>query len=83
MASFEEARNEILSWVSGTLKIPPEQVDLNKPLTTIGLDSLDAVHMISTIETLIGEEVPEEFVRRVTCLNDMFELLRQKLQVGA
>jgi acyl carrier protein len=65
MVSFEQARAEILGWVSGTLKVPPEQIDLDKPLDTIGLDSLDAVHMIATIETLIGEEVPEEFVRQV------------------
>ena len=82
MVSFEEAKNEILSWVSGTLKVPAEQIDLNQPLTAIGLDSLDAVHMISTIETLIREEVPEEFIRRVTCLNDMFEIMRQKLPAG-
>jgi len=83
VVSFESARAEILAWVSGTLKVPPEQIDLDKPLDTIGLDSLDAVHMIATIETLIGEEVPEEFVRQVQCLNDMFALLRRKLPAAA
>jgi acyl carrier protein len=83
MVSFEDARAEILGWVSGTLKVPAEQIDLDKPLDTIGLDSLDAVHMISTIETLIGEEVPEEFVRQVKCLNDMFGLLRNKLPAAS
>jgi acyl carrier protein len=83
MVSFEDAKNEILNWVSGTLKVPADQIDVHKPLEALGLDSLDAVHMISTIEIQIGEEVPEEFVRRVTCLNDMFEMMRQKLSAAS
>ena len=52
---------------------------MSKPLTEIGLDSLDAVHMISTIESIIKQELPEDIMQQVTSLNDMFEMMRKKL----
>lgn len=79
MINFEAARTEILDWVAETLEIPVEQIDLNKPLTEIGLDSLDAVHMLATIESIIKQELPEDVIQRVTCLNDIFEMMRQKV----
>ena len=79
MIAFETARNDILKWVAETVSIPVEQVDLNKPLAEIGLDSLDAVHMLATIESIIRQDLPEDVIQRVTCLNDIFDMMRQKL----
>jgi acyl carrier protein len=79
MSVFEAAKSEILSWVAGALEIPVEQIDPDKPFAELGLDSLDAVHMISTIEQIIKQELPEDVIQQVTCLNDMFEMMRQKL----
>lgn len=79
MKGFESIRQEILEWLSETIQIPVDQIDLNKPLTDIGLDSLDAVHMIATIESTIGQELPEDIIQRVGCLNDIFEMMRQKI----
>jgi len=61
------------------LKVPASQIDLTKPLNQVGLDSLDAVHMIATIESIIRQELPEDVIRRVTCLNDIFALMRSKM----
>lgn len=79
MKGFESIRQEILEWLSETIQVPVDQIDLNKPLTDIGLDSLDAVHMIATIESTIGQELPEDIIQRVSCLNDIFEMMRQKI----
>ncbi len=79
MREFESIRQEILEWLSETIQVPVDQIDLNKPLTDIGLDSLDAVHMIATIESTIGQELPEDIIQRVGCLNDIFEMMRQKI----
>ena len=54
-------------------------VSLAKPLAEIGLDSLDAVHMIATIASIIQKELPEDVIQRVTCLNDIFEMMRQRV----
>ena len=79
MKGFDAARTEILEWLSETIQSPVDQVDLTKPLTEIGLDSLDAVHMIATIESIIGQELPEDIIQRVSCLNDIFDMMREKM----
>lgn len=79
MKGFEAARTEILEWVAEAIQIPLEQIDLTKPLAEVGIDSLDAVHMIATIESIIRQELPEDIIQRVRCLNDIFELMRDRM----
>ena len=79
MKGFESAKCEILDWLSETIQVPVDQIDLDKPLSEVGLDSLDAVHMVATIESIIGQELPEDIIQRVQCLNDMFEMMREKM----
>lgn len=79
MIEYQAARMQILEWLAETLRIPVEQIDLNKPLVEIGLDSLDAVHMLATIESIIGKELPEDVIQRVGCLDDIFEMMRSRM----
>ena len=79
MSGFDAARNEILEWVAETVGTPLEELDLTKPLSELGLDSLDSVHMIATIESVIRMELPEDVIQRVGCLNDMLEMMRDKM----
>ena len=79
MKGYEAARIEILEWVSDAIQTPVEQIDLSKPLAEIGIDSLDAVHMISTIESIIRQELPEDIIQRVRCLSDIFDMMREKM----
>ncbi|MCH7885611.1 MAG: acyl carrier protein [Planctomycetes bacterium] len=79
MSGFDAARNEILEWLAETIQIPIDELDLEKPLSEIGLDSLDAVHMIATIESIIRKELPEDIIKRITCLNDIFEMMRDRM----
>ena len=79
MSGYDSARREILDWLSATIHVPADQIDLTKPLNEIGLDSLDAVHMIATMESIIRQELPEDVIRRVSCLNDIFTMMRDKM----
>ena len=79
MTDLQAARSEILGWVSETIQVPVEEIDLTKPLADIGIDSLDAVHMLATIESIIGQELPEDVVQRVGCLNDIFEMMAERV----
>ncbi len=79
MSGFESAKREILEWLSETIQVPMDQIDLTKPLTDIGLDSLDAVHMVATIESIIAQELPEDIIQRIGCLNDIFDMMREKM----
>jgi acyl carrier protein len=76
---YESARLEILQWLSETVRVPVDEIAMDKPLTEIGLDSLDAVHMIATIEAVIRQELPEDIIQRVRCLNDIFDMMRDKM----
>ncbi len=79
MIGFDAARAEILDWVSEAIGVAADEIDLTKPLAEVGLDSLDAVHMIATIESIIRQELPEDVIRRVSCLNDIFEMMRERM----
>ncbi|MFH0982488.1 MAG: acyl carrier protein [Planctomycetota bacterium] len=79
MINFEAARGEILEWVSEAIRVPVEKLELDKPLAEVGIDSLDAVHMISTIESIIRQELPENVMQRVKTLNDIFEMMRKRV----
>lgn len=79
MVNFESARDEILDWVAGAIGVSVEDVDVNKPFAELGLDSLDAVHLIATIESVIRQELPEDVIQRVGSLNDILEMMRQRI----
>ena len=79
MVDLQAAKTEILEWLAQTLRVPVEEIELDKPLSEIGLGSLDAVHMIATIESIIRQDLPEDVIQQVTCLNDMFEMMRERV----
>ena len=79
MTDYESARQQILEWMSETLQVSVDQIPLDKPFADIGLDSLDAVHMIATIESIIRQELPEDIMQRANCLNAIFEMMKQRM----
>ena len=76
MVDYESAKCEILAWVAEAIGVGPEQVDTAAPLSELGIDSLDAVHLVATIESIIQKELPEDVIQRVTCLNDIFAMMK-------
>ena len=78
MIDYEAAKIQILAEIAESMQTTPEQIDTTQSFADIGLDSLDAVHMLATIESILGTELPEDYIQRVTCLNDIFEMMRLK-----
>ena len=35
--------------------------------------------MVATIESIIAQELPEDVIQRVTCLNDIFDMMRDRM----
>jgi acyl-CoA synthetase (AMP-forming)/AMP-acid ligase II/alkylation response protein AidB-like acyl-CoA dehydrogenase/acyl carrier protein len=54
-----EVESWLVDWVSRTLGVPVENIDVDEPLTTYGVDSLAVVEATSDIEARFGLEVPE------------------------
>ncbi len=79
MNGYETAKEEILEWVSQAIQVPVAEIDLDKPLAELGIDSLDAVHLIATIESIIRKELPEDIIQRVRCLNDILDMMRKRI----
>lgn len=79
MSGFDAAKREILEWVAEAIETPVDEIDLARPLSELGIDSLDAVHLIATIESIIRKELPEDVIQRVQCLNDILEMMRERM----
>lgn len=47
----EQLQQWILAWIAQRLKQPLNQQDANTPFTTLGLDSVDAIQLMGTIES--------------------------------
>ena len=82
MVDLEAAKAEILAWVSEAIMVDVDQIDLTKPLPEVGLDSLDSVHLIATIESIIQQDLPEDVIKRVGCLNDILEMMSKRVDVS-
>lgn len=76
---YESAKTRILETVAAGLRTTPDRIDARRSFTDIGLDSLDAIHLLATIESIIGRELPEDYIKRATCLNDVFEMIRTQI----
>jgi len=79
MIDFTTAHQQILEELAELIETSPDQLDERLPFSEIGIDSLDAVHLVATIESIIGQELPEDVMQRVTCLNDIFEMMRVRI----
>jgi len=79
MVDFEAARAELLDWVAEAINTPVGEVDTSIALNELGIDSLDAVHLIATIESILQQELPEDVIQRVKCLDDIFEMMQQRI----
>lgn len=79
MIDLETAKNQILEEIAESLQTTPDQIDVTQSFADLGLDSLDAVHMLATIESIISQELPEDYIQRVGCLNDIFEMMQKRI----
>jgi len=52
-------QHQVLQVLSGLLKQPAHQIDLDLPITAYGIDSVDAFTAIVDIEEAVGIELPD------------------------
>ncbi len=52
----------LLPWASTTLKLDRERLDRDTVFMELGLDSVDAVFMISELEAMLGVRLPTSVV---------------------
>jgi phthiocerol/phenolphthiocerol synthesis type-I polyketide synthase C len=85
--SAEEAivlvRTVLTEQVGSIMRIAPEKLDLNRPLTELGMDSLMAVELRHAIETTLGVELPVMEMSGGGSLQSVAEKLLARLSVDA
>ena len=75
----EEAKTAIIAWLETTTGVPIDELSTDRSFAEIGLDSLDAVHMVAMVESLLGKELPGDVLQRVACLDDLFEIMARRV----
>ncbi|UCE62116.1 MAG: acyl carrier protein [Phycisphaerales bacterium] len=75
----EQGRQEVLEWVADATQVPVDELDLEKQLVEIGLDSLEVVHLIATIEAIMGQELQEDMILQASCLRDILDLMDRRV----
>lgn len=67
----EQIQSWLISWMSNELKIPAESIDITKPVTSYGLDSMKAVILARDAEDHFGIEWPLEMFLEVTTVQQL------------
>ncbi len=73
-ADIEE---KLLTIIRNEKTLPPGQLDPDRPLSEVGVDSLDALNILFAIEETFGISVPDDQARKIRTLNDMVRTVEQ------
>lgn len=84
--SDSEARRMVADLVAGEvariLRLPPRDVDLDRPLSELGMDSLMALELRMCLEGKFGIELPLVAITAVNNLRDLGGRILQSIQSG-
>jgi phthiocerol/phenolphthiocerol synthesis type-I polyketide synthase C len=84
--SETEARRLVADLVAGEvariLRLPPKDVDLDRPLSELGMDSLMALELRMCLEGKFGIELPLVAITAVNNLRDLGGRILQSIQSG-
>ncbi len=75
MIDADKAKKEVLDWIAEAVQSQPEQIDQDKPLPEVGLDSSDAVHLVCTVEAVLQTELPEDVMEQVGTVRDILAMI--------
>ncbi len=78
-AARELLARRLLDRVAAVMAKSPEEVDLDAPLTDLGLDSLMAMRAKGTVENDLGIELPTKVLLQGGCLADLEEIIAAEL----
>lgn len=77
MTNIEDDLNVTKSLIVERMGIPPEEVVLSASLRDdLGLDSLDALELVSAMEEELGVTVPEEEIGQLATVSDIVSYLK-------
>ena len=81
-----EARRIVASLIAGEvakiLRLSIEEVDVNRPLAELGMDSLMALELRMSVETKFGVELPIVAITSMKHLNDLADRLLASMKRG-
>lgn len=57
------------------IDVKSEDIDFNKPLKELGIDSLDTFNLISEVETIFNKKISDDTFAKIMTLNDLLNFL--------
>jgi len=82
--SFDEVAAEVKRIISEIIEVPLDELDCNAHfIDDLGVDSLLALEILSSLEKRFKIEVPEEDLMQFTTVNKVIEVARVKLGLSS
>lgn len=60
-----------------------DQIQLSQTLDSLGLDSIDALELIMAVEEKFDIEIPDEDAERVTTIQTLVDVVRERMGAPA
>ncbi len=70
-------RDWLVSQFAETLDVPPQEIDLNEPLTSYGLGSIQALTLVADLEDRLGRELPPTLLWDCLTLDEVVRYLSE------
>lgn len=74
-----ELKESLRALIADIIEVDPSRVEDNTALRDLGVDSMQAIEIISDLERRYQIRIPEADFKRVTNLQSVTELLAEKL----
>ncbi|MEZ4390139.1 MAG: acyl carrier protein [Polyangiales bacterium] len=74
-----ELKESLRALIADIIEVDPSKVEDNTALRDLGVDSMQAIEIISDLERRYQIRIPEADFKRVTNLQSVTELLAEKL----
>ena len=78
-----EIEQLVVAIVRDQKTLPPDPIDVDKPLAELGFDSLDALNMMFAVEDNIGVVIPDYDARAIRTVRGMIDAVEGLLQSRA
>lgn len=79
----EELIQRVIKTVAATKRIPADTITIDSDFLQLGIDSMDAVEIIFSLETEFDINIPDEDVRTVRGVRQMCEGVERLVQAKA
>jgi len=83
MPEQEELTARVLRVIAETMRKDPSLVTENTPFEELGIDSMDAVNIVFSLESEFNINIPDEDVKAIRGIPDMIAGVRKLVEVPA